>query len=323
MKKLSILLFLLICLYSLFSAELDYKVDKPSTLHLGTPFSILVDITTEKDQKIAAPAGDTLDIFIKQDVKQTEEETEDGKIITHVDLEYAAWNTGTAEFPALEFSVIGDTTQKLSTQAFTVVIESILSDSLRAELKQASDIDTSKYKVFHSASVRINPTLFEVAFPIVILALIVFIVILTVRLIRKYLKNKNAPKNEVIIDNRPAHVIALEMLEALKGRKLLQTNQLIEYHFHLSMILRTYVELAYGVKAVEMTTSEIRANLVLEDFQEKSWILGFLNEADKVKFAKFTPEYSVSDQAINSLSEYLNKKEVEYNSKQKQEEQDV
>ncbi len=323
MKKLSILFILLVSLYSLFSAELEYKVDKPTTLHLGTPFSILVDIITEKGENIIAPAGDTLDIFIKQDVTQFEEETEDGKTLTHVDLKYAAWNTGTAEFPALEFSVIGDTTQKLSTQAFTVVIESILSDSVRAELKQATDIDTSKFKVFHSAAVRINPTPFEIAFPIILLILIALIVILAVRLVKKYIAKRNAPEERTIADNRPAHVIALEMLESLKGRKLLQTNQLIEYHYQLSMILRIYVELAYGIKAVEMTTSEIRANLVLEDFQEKSWILGFLNEADKVKFAKFTPEYSVSEQAMSSLNEYLKTKETEYNRKQRQEEQNV
>ena len=323
MKKLSIFILFLTCFYSLFSAELKYQVDKPSLLHLGTPFNILVDITTEKGQNIIAPAGDTLDIFIKQDIKQSEEITEDGKTLTHVNLTYAAWNTGSAEFPALEFSVVGDSTQKLSTQPFTVHIESVLSDSVRAELKQATDIDTSKFKVFHASSVRINPTPLEIAFPIILLALIIFIVILAVRLIKKYLKNRNTSEETEIIDNRPAHVIALEMLESLKTRKLLQTNQLIEYHFQLSMILRTFIELSYKIKAVEMTTSEIRTNLETVDFQEKSWILEYLNQSDKVKFAKHQPEYNVSETAMNSLNEYLNRKEAEYNRKQKQEEQNV
>jgi hypothetical protein len=54
-----------------------------------------------------------------------------------------------------------------------------------------------------------------------------------------------------------------------------------------------------------MTTSEIRANLILDDTSEKSEILTFLSKADMIKFAKAVPEKSDSEAALTWLDNYL------------------
>ena len=75
------------------------------------------------------------------------------------------------------------------------------------------------------------------------------------------------------------------------------------------------MELKYKFNAVEMTTSEIRENLVLDDFKEKSRILEFMNAADKVKFAKYVPSLQESESALKWLEEYLNSFERKEKSK--------
>jgi hypothetical protein len=54
-----------------------------------------------------------------------------------------------------------------------------------------------------------------------------------------------------------------------------------------------------------MTTSEIRANLILEDHSEKSKILKFLANADMIKFAKAIPAISDSEKTLFWLEDYL------------------
>ena len=66
-----------------------------------------------------------------------------------------------------------------------------------------------------------------------------------------------------------------------------------------------FIELHYKINSVELTTSEIRENLILNDHSEKSEILKFLRQADMIKFAKAIPTNSESEKAINWLENYL------------------
>ncbi len=66
-----------------------------------------------------------------------------------------------------------------------------------------------------------------------------------------------------------------------------------------------FIELHYKTNSVELTTSEIRENLILNDHSEKSEILKFLGQADMIKFAKAIPTNSESEKAVNWLENYL------------------
>lgn len=109
-----------------------------------------------------------------------------------------------------------------------------------------------------------------------------------------YLKKRK--KAEPIFTSRwkpsvPAHVQALDNLEALKMKKLWQSGRIKEYHSELTEIVRWYIEERFRVAALEMTTGEIMSGLKRTDAPKEA--AAKLEEtlvlADLVKFAKEKP----------------------------------
>lgn len=90
----------------------------------------------------------------------------------------------------------------------------------------------------------------------------------------------------------PAHVIALQALEELNGKKLWQSGQYKLFHTELTDILRRYIEQRYQVSAMESTTDEILEMLLELTMTQKSSynnLKEVLQMADLVKFAKYQP----------------------------------
>lgn len=90
----------------------------------------------------------------------------------------------------------------------------------------------------------------------------------------------------------PAHVVAIEALEALHNQKLWQNNRHKEYYSALSDILRTYISGRYGVGAMEMTTDQLIEAMYPIEMPQKSNMdmVTVLRDSDLVKFAKFMPD---------------------------------
>lgn len=114
---------------------------------------------------------------------------------------------------------------------------------------------------------------------------------------------RRKPKDHEIVeirDEKPAHVIALEQLDALEREKLWQQGLVKEYHSRLSLIVRAYLERRYGIRAVESTTGEILTQLRSHALPE-----GMLDEVrdvmqaeDLIKFAKAEPPVDIHAQYL-------------------------
>jgi len=179
-------------------------------------------------------------------------------------------------------------------------IESVITDST----KTIKDI---------AAPIQVNLKFLDFFIPLLLLVLIVIII----KLLVKYFKSLKQPLIEQeIIDDRPAYVIALELLNELKKDDLLKKEDFLNFYFKLSYILRLFIKLHYNINSIEMTTSEIRSNLVLDDHKEKSEILEFLNKADLIKFAKAVPTETEAKNAMKWLEVYL----ISFEKEQKTEE---
>jgi hypothetical protein len=286
-----VILLILLFLSSLLSQELKYKVDKPSKLFIGTPFHLLVDITTQPSDSIFSPVMDTLDIFILKGEILQSEETENDLKTTKLDLTFQPFDVGEFTFPELEFAVkSADSLTFLKTSEFKINIQSVISDTTQT-IKDIAD------------PAKVNLGFWDYLFPILAIAIIVFLIWYLKRFFKKMPEEEEVP---VFFDSRPAYIIALEVLKKLKKRKLLEKGDFLNFHFRLSYILRLFVELQFKINAVEMTTTEIRDSLKTDDFKEKNLILEFLKFSDKVKFAKFIPEMKDSQDAVNWLDAYLN-----------------
>lgn len=287
-KKIAVLAALLIP-FSIFSAELEYNLEKPQKLFVGTPFKLHVNISSALSDSIFSTQNDTLDIFILKNIESTEEITDETKT-TLLNFTYQPFDTGEFTFPELEFAVkTTDSLQILKTKKFILNIESVITDSTES----IKDI---------AAPLAVHFKFLDYFIPLLIITFIIFAIRYLLKLLKKTKKDFSEPE---IIDDRPAYIIALELLDILKKDDLLIKGDFLNFYFRISLILRLFIELHYKINSVEMTTSEIRANLILDDYSEKSEILKFLMRADMIKFAKAIPENSDSKTALTWLEKYL------------------
>ena len=146
---------------------------------------------------------------------------------------------------------------------------------------------------------------------IILLWILIALIVLGVvyYLYRRYRKKKsNLPviRKEIKL---PPHVIALNSLNTLEERKLWQNGKIKEYHSEITEIIRRYFSERFGLHALELTTSETMELLrttkdteVIRDITE-----GFLNNADMVKFAKFSPLGSVNEEMMKQAVEIVEK----------------
>jgi len=71
----------------------------------------------------------------------------------------------------------------------------------------------------------------------------------------------------------------------------------------LSLIFRFFIERQHGVKAVEMTTFEIKQ--ALKELPQKTQIIKLLSEMDKIKFAKFVPSKKDAEDLLFWIENYI------------------
>ena len=134
--------------------------------------------------------------------------------------------------------------------------------------------------------------------PILILLLIAAIFYL----LHKF-KHKAKEVERIIVDNRPAWMIALELLDILKKKRLLEDGLYIDFYFELSMILRIFIEKQFNIKAAEMTTYEIKQ--VFPNIPAKKQIINVLTDMDRTKFAKFNPDFSEVKEMLIWIENYI------------------
>ncbi|ARN56677.1 hypothetical protein [Sedimentisphaera salicampi] len=104
------------------------------------------------------------------------------------------------------------------------------------------------------------------------------------------------------------HKSAYKFLEALKFRNLPQNGQMKEYVYILSNLLRSYIQVRFSLPATDMTTEEF-----LEDAAERGifsavqnkTLQSFLEKADLVKFAGFSPSIDQAEEMMDSAKDFI------------------
>ncbi|MEM9887785.1 MAG: hypothetical protein AAF849_17960 [Bacteroidota bacterium] len=139
------------------------------------------------------------------------------------------------------------------------------------------------------------------------LILLVLAAALIVLAVRFFSRQKEPEIVIAPIIKLPPHEIALKALKELEAKELWQKGAVKAYHSELSKILRTYLEGRYNVQALEMTTSEIQAQLKKLDF-DSSWtnrLTTMLQAVDLVKFAKAKPSESFHVQSLEDVRAFV------------------
>jgi len=115
-------------------------------------------------------------------------------------------------------------------------------------------------------------------------------------IVRRWLDARRTPPGPPV-DPRPAHIIALEALDALSEEAQTVRMEVKFYYSRLSEIIRAYLERRYHFTALEMTSDEIRRQIREMDpgYEARLAIDRFLDETDLVKFAAHLPGSGEAD----------------------------
>jgi hypothetical protein len=110
------------------------------------------------------------------------------------------------------------------------------------------------------------------------------------------------------VDNRPAEVIAYEELDRIAALDLPAKGAFKRHTSLVTACLRAYIERRYDVPALDRTTYELMRDLrktTISSQEARSLLRDLFNEADLVKFAKFTPTVASARAMLSSARRFV------------------
>lgn len=276
------------------------KIDT-GVVQIGDHIKLTLSLKTNKKNTVIFPVlSDTMDSkieFISVSNLDTSMSEEHQKIYSKT-FTITIFEPGVYTFPAIPFFV-----KKPSDKDFSEVPTNTLTITVAAPKvdveKDIKDIKTV-WKI---------PITFKEILPYLLMILGAGIVLWASIYVYRKWKNKEpifvfAPKPVI-----PAHIEALEKLEALRLKQLWQNNLVKEYYTELTDILRIYIEKGLLLNAVEMTSDELIETVSASELSHKSELLTLLQDvlptADLVKFAKLTPLADEHDRCFKNVKQFV------------------
>ena len=125
----------------------------------------------------------------------------------------------------------------------------------------------------------------------------------------RYIKNKPQPEVKIKVEKTPLHKLTLRKLNQLEREELWQKGFIKDYHSKITDIIREYFEKQFELPALERTTTESLKLLSKHPQGVKvlDTTVQFLNNADLVKFAKYTPLEIVNQEMMTQAKDIVNK----------------
>jgi hypothetical protein len=106
----------------------------------------------------------------------------------------------------------------------------------------------------------------------------------------------------------PPYLLALQALETLKNKGLLEKDECNPFYTELSLILRSYLEGRFKLNAPDETTEEIIEELSKSpelNGSQRNILQEFMRQADIVKFAKGRPDRSTMESAFSATKQFV------------------
>lgn len=279
----------------------DVQVGKPFTLNLSlkVPYGWFVewnDFTTDT-------LSEQLDIIKRSDVERTADA--DSNVIVKQQLTLMTFDTGQVQVPpiALKYARTFDDPNRL--KAYTDPID-LYSTTIAVDT-------TLAYKPIVEPIAA--PVQMKEVFPWILAVLLLALAAFGIWYWRKHRKTKvDADGNIVRGPVIPPYDKAVGDLENLRQQKLWQSGKVKEYYSSLTDIAREYIEGQFGVNAVEMTTDDILEEIKPLHFSQETYdkLKDTMEVADLVKFAKYSSSNLESENAMNSMTEFVNESYAQY-----------
>jgi len=273
--------------------EVHSSVDK-SPITIGTLFRLTVEVSAAPGTEIVlTQPTEKIGDFDIVDFGDLPPREADGKRIVSRWYQLAGYTPGNhlVKSPPVFYRVAGEELKEGPTDEALIEIESLLArPGAGTELRdikgpEAVPIDWRPYYLAAGA-----------ALALLALALVLY-------------RTLNRPKRQALAPPPPpAHLVAYQELERLRGRRLIELGAFKDYYSGLSAIVRTYLERRFTVRAPEMTTEEFLLATARQGVLERAHraLLGeFLAESDLVKFARHLPTIDDSERAFVAARRFV------------------
>jgi len=256
------------------------SVDK-QTAYIGDLIEYRIVISYDSTIELTPPAaGANLGGFEVKDYDiGSPVATEEGGRRQEMEFKLRTFTTGDYVIPALpiEYTRPDDSVKYISADPIKITIKSLLAEGAEGDsleprgLKGQASLDRTSWLWWVVAGA---------AAIIIITAAIWYIV-----------RRRRLAVEEPYVDPRPSWEIAFAELAVLKEKNLPGKGEIKRFYFELSEIFKKYLGNKFEFNAIDLTTYEIGEWLNEFDFEDdlRRRVVGFLNHADLVKFAKYVP----------------------------------
>jgi len=256
------------------------SVDK-ARIRIGDLIHYSVKVTHDDSVQVEMPGfAANLGGFEIRDYELKDPQKQDGRIVNEASYTISTFITGEFEIPPLliQYTLGTDTTHHvLMTESINITVESM-------KASEAGDIRDVK------APLEIPRQWWYLIRWMILGMFLVAAIVTGILLYRQYKMGKSLlPVREA--SPRPAHEVAIEALDRLRGSDLLEKGNIKQFYIELSEIIREYIDGRYFVVALEMTTTEVLCGLKEQNLKDDVFHLFqiFLQNCDLVKFAKYIP----------------------------------
>ena len=287
----------------------DVQVGKPFTLDLSlkVPYGWFV----EWNDFAIDTLSNQIDIIKRSEVERTADA--DSNVIVRQQLTLMTFDTGQIQVPAVGLTYAKSFDDPLRMKAFTEPID------LYATTIVVDTLQPYKPIVEPIAA----PIQMKEVFPWILAVLLLALAAFGLWYWSKHRKVKvDAEGNIVRGPVIPPYDKAVGDLENLRQQKLWQSGKVKEYFSTLTDIAREYIEGQFGVNAVEMTTDDILEEIKPLRFSQETYnkLKETMEVADLVKFAKYSAANLESENAMNSMTDFVNESYAQYQKRKAEEE---
>ena len=277
------------------------QVGKPFTLDLSlkVPYGWFV----EWNDFAIDTLSEQLDIIKRSEVERTADA--DSNVIVKQQLTLMTFDTGQIQVPAVGLTYAKSFDDPDRLKAYTDPIN-LYSTTITVDT-------TLAYKPIVEPIAA--PVQMKEVFPWILAVLLLALVVFGIWYWRKHRKTKvDADGNIIRGPIIPPYDKAVGDLEQLRQQKLWQSGKVKEYFSSLTDIAREYIEGQFGVNAVEMTTDDILEEVKPLHFSQETYnkLKETMEVADLVKFAKYSAANLESENAMNSMTEFVNESYAQY-----------
>ena len=259
------------------------------TITIGDPFVLRLRVHRGVDDKAEIAYGKNFPqpFEIRHTGGVETEQLKNGRVQETQDLVLAIYQVGAFRVPPVSVHFVnaeGDS-GKITSQPIDVLVQSV-------RLEGTTDIRDVKPPWVIVAQI---PAWFWLA--------VGGLILLLAGLVWYIYRRRHRPEVEL----PPPPINWLEELDRVGQLGLIERENYRQYYSLLSAVLRRCLEAKTPVHAVERTTFEIGRDLRAQAFDDQlvMAIEDFLNEADRVKFAKFAPRDYMAHEAMDGVRDIV------------------